>query len=173
MSLRDQVADWNRRFGLSIDYKAFGARTLEIQLDLVAKTVKPDQYLIRFLEELKSHSVPMGVGTSSSRKRAEKLIEHLGIAPYFSALITAHECANHKPSPDIFLKVAESLDMSPEYCVVVEDAMNGIEAAKRGGMKAVGFLNKYSSKEELRQADFLINGFSDMSYARIKQLFND
>jgi len=56
-------------------------------------------------------------------------------------------------------------------CAVIEDTENGIEAAKRGGMKAIGYMTKYHKREELKKAGLIIDNFTELSYDKIKRLF--
>ncbi|MCG8710907.1 fructose-1-phosphate/6-phosphogluconate phosphatase [Brenneria sp. 4F2] len=80
---------------------------------------------------------PMAVGTGSTRALADKLLEHLGLRDYFTAVIGADDVDNHKPFPDTFLRCAELIAVAPENCVVFEDADYGIEAAIRANMAVV------------------------------------
>ena len=92
------------------------------------------------------------------------------IGNYIPYLVTAGEVTNHKPNPDIFLAVAKKMNVAPENCVVIEDADSGIEAAKRAGMRAIGYLHKHNHPTELRKADMLTRRFSDISYELLEHL---
>ena len=170
-SLRDQIASWKERWGIDLEVEKFSKQAGEAELQVMEK--KADKNLLKLLNELRKNKVPMGVGTSSLRWRAEKILNLLGIKDYFSILVTAEDVTNHKPNPDIFLKVAKKLMVKPENCVVIEDASSGIEAAKRGNMKAIGHLTKYHKKSELEKADLVIENFSDISYSKIHKIFKN
>ena len=71
------------------------------------------------------------------------------------------------------MKVAEELKVPPGNCVVIEDASSGIEAAKRANMKAIGLITKYHDKNDLKKANLIIEEFSEISYNKIKILFNN
>lgn len=77
----------------------------------------------------------------------------------------------HKPNPHIFLEVARLLKEAPEKCVVIEDAATGIEAAKNGKMKSIGFLTEWNSREELNNADKIISNFGALSYEELERMF--
>jgi len=170
-SLRDQIASWKERWDINLEVEKFSKEAGEAELEVMEK--KADKNLLKLLNELKKNKVPMGVGTSSLRWRAEKILDLLEIKDYFSVLVTAEDVTNHKPNPDIFLKVGEKLGVKPENCVVIEDAASGIEAAKRGNMKAIGYLTKYHKKSELEKADLVIENFSDISLSKIHKMFKD
>ena len=113
----------------------------------------------------------MAIGTSSQSDRAKSLIRLLGIEEYFSVFITANDVNKHKPDPQVFLEAAKKLGIIPENCVVIEDAPVGIEAAKRGNMKAIAILRDYNTKEELKKADLTINSFSELDYDKLSGFF--
>ena len=171
LSLRDQIVSWKERWGINLELEKFSKQAEEAQLKVMEK--KADESLLKLLNKLRKNKVLMGIGTSSSRGRAEKILDLLGIKDYFSVIVTAEDILNHKPNPDIFLKVAEKLNINPKNCVVIEDASSGIEAAKRGNMKSIGYLTEYHKKAELEKADLIIEDFSEISYNKIKSLFNN
>jgi len=81
--------------------------------------------------------LPMAVGTGSTRRNAENTLISLGIMDWFDAIITADEVSKHKPDPETYLKCARLIQVGPEDCLVFEDAVFGIEAARRAGMKVI------------------------------------
>jgi len=142
----------------------------EMELNLM-QDKKPNKSLINLLNELKIKKVKVGIGTSSLRWRVDKIIDRLKIKEYFPVIVSSEEVIKHKPNPDLFLKAAEKMNIPPKNCVVIEDAKSGIEAAKRGNMKAIGILTKYNSKGEFNKADLIIKNFSELSYKKIESLF--
>ncbi|NCB08138.1 MAG: beta-phosphoglucomutase family hydrolase [Bacteroidia bacterium] len=78
--------------------------------------------------------IPMAVGTGAGRKSAEVQLKTLDILKYFDAVVTAEDVTRHKPEPETFIKCAELMGVNPEKCLVLEDGVLGIEAAKRAGM---------------------------------------
>lgn len=95
--------------------------------------------------------VPIALVTSAVAQWARQALELLGIAQCFSALITAEDVAEGKPSPVPFLRGAEALGSAPENCVVVEDSPAGILAARRAGVgRVVGVTTGLDARELLR-----------------------
>ncbi len=164
------VERWRKEYGIVFDENFIKEETTRMHLDSL-KGYAIDPRLIGLLRDLRENNVPIAVGTSSPRKRAEKILDILGIRNFFSSIITGDDVSTHKPDPELFLKVAESMGVSPNTCVVIEDAENGIEAAKSSGMKAIGYMTKYHKREELKKADLIIDDFAELSYERIKKLF--
>ena len=91
---------------------------------------------ISSLKILKDMGVLCAIGSAS--KNAPAIIDKTGIAQYIDAMSCGHDTSKAKPDPEVFLIAAKKLGMSPEDCIVLEDAKVGIEAAKNGGMKSIG-----------------------------------
>ncbi|HYE72195.1 MAG TPA: HAD family phosphatase, partial [Blastocatellia bacterium] len=105
-----------------------------------------------WLEALKEQGWLQALGTSAPRGNIDAIFEVLGIEQFFDAVVSSEEVKQGKPAPDVFLRAAEMLKVSPEVCIVVEDAPAGIEAARRAGMRNIGVLTTHSSL----QADLVV-----------------
>jgi len=92
--------------------------------------------VLPLLQELKAAGIKIAVGSAS--KNAREVVLRLGIDGFIEAYVDGYAVERSKPAPDVFLAAAALLDVSPDTCVVVEDAEAGIEAAHAAGMKAVG-----------------------------------
>lgn len=170
-SLRDNLHAWKKEFGIKEhDLMEFSKKAGAIQLDLL-KNQKIDPHLLNLLKQAKKQGIRCAVATASLRWRAEKILSLLNIRKFFDVVVTADDIKNHKPAPDVFLEAAKKARINPEECVVIEDAENGIKAAKKANMKTVGLITKYNSTNELKHADFTINNFSEINLERIKNMF--
>ena len=89
----------------------------------------------QYLESLRKKSVKIALGSAS--KNAPMILEKLHITELFDAVVDGNSVSNAKPDPEVFLKAAELLQLSPEECVVFEDSQAGIDAAKTAGMGTV------------------------------------
>jgi len=87
------------------------------------------------LDELRARGLKLAIGSSS--KNAVYILERIGLGDYFDAISDGTNITRSKPDPEVFLKAAEFLGIAPEKCVVVEDAVAGIDAAVAAGMYAV------------------------------------
>ena len=86
--------------------------------------------------ELKHSGIKIGLASAS--KNAAFVVQRLGIAAQFDYIADANQVVNSKPDPEVFLLAAKGLGVAPEHCIGVEDALAGIEAINRAGMKAIG-----------------------------------
>lgn len=80
---------------------------------------------------------PMAVASGGSRRVINRLVDHLGLRPYFQAVVTNDDVTRHKPAPDVFLEAARRIGVPPELCVAYEDTELGLEAIRAAGMLAV------------------------------------
>lgn len=144
-----RLKDW---FGEELDYYAIRARRtemMEAQLDLDGIQLKPGA--VEILEELRRRGILAAVATATPPERTEKYLGLTGIRPYFSKIISATQVKEGKPSPDIYLYACEQLGLSPEECLAVEDAPNGILAARRAGLRVVMVPDQTQPDEELKR----------------------
>lgn len=88
------------------------------------------------LEEIRSAGLKSALGSAS--RNAREVIERLGIAALLNVIADGNSVQRQKPAPDLFLYAAKLLDLTPDHCVVVEDATAGVEAARSGGFHSVG-----------------------------------
>lgn len=115
------------------------------------------------LEELKSAGVKIGLASAS--RNAAFIVERLGIPRAFDYIADPSQITHSKPAPDIFLAVAEALNVSPAVCVGVEDSMAGLLAIKAAGMLAVGV----GDPQILQKADLVIPHISGFSLQVLRQ----
>lgn len=108
------------------------------------------------LDALRQRGYKLAIGSSS--KNAGFILERLGLSDYFDAVSDGNNITRSKPDPEVFLKAAEYLDMQPEVCLVVEDAVSGVDAAHAGGMKAAAL----GDAAEKKYGDYILTCFSDL-----------
>ena len=95
--------------------------------------------------------VKLALATMSNREVIEKTLRERGIKSYFNFVITADEVEKPKPDPEAFLKCAEAMRCKPEKCVVIEDSVFGVIAARRAGMKCIAIPSGFYSKSDLEK----------------------
>lgn len=88
------------------------------------------------LEEIRATGLKNALGSAS--KNATEVLDRLGIRSLFDAISDGHSVERQKPAPDLFLHAAAQLGLTPDECVIVEDAAAGIEGAKAGGFRSIG-----------------------------------
>jgi beta-phosphoglucomutase len=126
------------KHGLVLDLLTAKRRTYEIYLEMVASALESFPGAVECVKSCRTAGVRTAVASSADRVKIEANLSHIGL-PWESwdAVVTAEDVTRTKPSPEIFLQAAQKLSCRPEECVVVEDAPNGIAAAKAAGMRCV------------------------------------
>ena len=128
--------------------------------------LEPIRGFRRFYAKVKRARVPCAVVSGGHRAHVEKTLEKLGLAGKF-AIVPIDEVKNRKPHPEGFLRAAEILGVNPSECLVFEDGVAGVEAAKKAGMTCVALATS-TSRKNLEKADFIAGDFSDK---RLKWFF--
>lgn len=96
--------------------------------------------LIDLLDRARSHGVPVAVGTAAAPPNIALVLDTLALRERFATIVSPSQGYRGKPHPDMFLAAAERMGVAPADCIVFEDAPNGVEAARRAGMRAVAVL---------------------------------
>ncbi len=142
-----------------------------IYRELYEPLIEPTKGLCGFLDELRRAEIRCAVGSSAGMRNIEFVFDKCGIASYFEVVISSEQVTRCKPDPEIYLRAAEALRLSPEECIVFEDARAGIEAGHRAGMKVVALATTLSREElERTTAALVIDDFSQMSVERLRSL---
>ncbi len=151
------------------------------ELDLAA--TKKQKYFLQFLEEegvevytstidlikiLKATGIKRAAISSS--RNCLYILKRAKIDSLFDVIITGNDIKKGKPEPDVFLSAAEKLELQVCDCLVVEDAVLGVEAAKRAKMKCIG-VDRYQDPQRLSKADRVVSDLSEISYQEIEKLF--
>jgi beta-phosphoglucomutase len=123
----------------------------------------------RLLDELKDAGFRLAIGTSAPRANLDLVLERLALRSYFDALVTKEDVANGKPAPDTFLAAAQKLALPPRRCIVVEDAVQGVEAGKAAGMPVIA-LTTTRGRADLSRADMIADGLGELKAEDFRKL---
>lgn len=138
----------------------------EIFEALIEEKIKVFAGVSDFLDKINGE-YPVAIGSGALRSEIEIILEKKGLQKYFDFIVSADEVEHCKPNPEVYLKVLSEFNnhnkvkLNAVECLVFEDAVHGIQAAKAAGMKCVGISNSYE-KNELNEADFVIESFEDI-----------
>ena len=119
----------------------------------------------KFLRELRNSGIKIALGSAS--KNSPMILDRIQLSGMFDAIVDGNSISEAKPNPEVFLKGAEKLGVLPEHCVVFEDAIAGIEAARNANMYCVGI----GEPENLGMADLVIPGFDGFTFGNLKKAF--
>jgi HAD superfamily hydrolase (TIGR01509 family) len=122
--------------------------------------------VLEFMDVLKENGTSLSLATLTNWETAMKVVEHFGLNNYFENITTGEEVVNPKPSPDIFLLASEKVGVLPVDCLVIEDSLSGVTAAKEAGMKVIA-VSDGEDTNLLRDADLVVGGFSEITLKAI------
>jgi len=126
-------------------------RKRDLYTDFSRSGVVPVAGVRDFIAALSRLGIPRAVGTSASRFDLDRLLVTVGLRRHFEVIVTAEDVTMGKPDPEVYELAAARLRVPPGACIVFEDSLVGVEAARRAGMRAVGVTTAHS-ETELREA---------------------
>lgn len=135
---------------------------LEFVDKMTVEEILPD--VPRVLTFLKENNQAMALGSAS--KNARSILSKVNLLNEFQSIVDGTNVSKAKPDPEVFLKAAEGIKMSPKDCVVIEDSLAGIQAANLAGMISIGI----GDKAILHEADFVFKNFTQISNEFLHQL---
>jgi beta-phosphoglucomutase len=144
----------------------YTTRKNAIYVDIISKMTPADILpgVLNFIELLKKNNIAIAIGSSS--KNTPTILKAVGLDSIFDVVVDGNQVTHSKPDPEVFLKGAAQLNILPEDCVVLEDAISGVEAAKRGGMKCIGV----GESNVLGAADIVVADLTKLDLAILKSL---
>ena len=137
--------------------------------DLFAPYIKPLPGLRELLNELLSAGIKTAIATSAPPVNVEFVLSETHLEKYFDIIIDDTMITRGKPDPEVYIKAAEKLNIPVRDCIVFEDSLSGITAAKAAGM-GVGGVTTTHTADELKETDFIINDFFDVTINDLVQI---
>src|SRR5205814_7593621 len=135
VSYRLAVEYYKKAFGLSVPTDEMMRRRGEIAIDFFADRIGLFPSTRSVLEELRQMNLRLAVATSSVSASARPFLDRHALTLLFETIITGEEVEHGKPQPDIYLRAAEKLAVAPDACLVIEDSLSGIAAARAAQMR--------------------------------------
>ncbi len=129
--------------------------------------------VLDWLRRLTDAGVPCGIGSSTARANIDLSISLIGCAPFFRCIVSAEDVTRGKPAPDIFINVASRLNVPPERCVVFEDAVFGLQAARNAGMRCVAVTTTHPADFLAPHADRVVRRLDELSIDEIAAWFRN
>jgi len=124
--------------------------------------IKPVKGLIEFLDLLVTNRIPRAIATSAPPENVEFIVRKTGIRKYFDIILDERNVIHGKPNPEIYIKTAKALSFPNSHCIVIEDSISGITAARKSGSKVIGITTTHTP-EELSETNLVIQDFNDLT----------
>ena len=153
--------------------KAYGEEKEALFREVYDKDIQALPGLAVFLKRLDELRIVRAIATSAPRSNVDFTLEKTGTGQYFETILDDSFVSKGKPDPEVYQKAAEAVDFPPGRCIVFEDSLAGVEAAKNAGCKVVGITTTHTP-EELKETDWVIEDFEGVDPKElISRLFPD
>ncbi len=162
---------------------------LELTTDQIEKaTQRRQEYFLKILSEeplppfpgvlelmekaMQRDDFRVAIATSGTLEKSRAVLNAAGVPYQKMVYINGNDVTNKKPDPELFLLAAERTGIDPSHCVVIEDAPNGVQAAKAAGAKCIAVTNS-ASADKLREADLVCDSLEQIDIETIQKLINN
>jgi beta-phosphoglucomutase family hydrolase len=166
---REHLETFFKRKLTKEEIRELGSDKEAIYRNLYAGQIKPVEGLISFLTELRIHRIPVALATSSPAINVRFVLKKTGTKNFFSLILDSSSVTKGKPDPEIYLKTAELLHVEPSQCIVFEDSIIGIIAAKAAGTRVIALTTTHHAGD-LPEVDLIINDFTGMDLQVLEKL---
>ena len=164
VSYRLAVEFYKKAFGLSVPTEEMMRRRGEIATEFFANRVGLFPHVKEVLEELRQMKLHLAIATSSVSVSARPFLDRHHLTEFFEVIVTGEEVEHGKPAPDIYLRAAAKLGIPADACLVVEDALPGVAAAKVANMRvaAIPDTRFVNPREYEKKADYLLSSLKEL-----------
>jgi HAD superfamily hydrolase (TIGR01509 family) len=172
VSYRLAVEFYKKAFGVSAPTEEMMRRRGEIATEFFANRIGLFPYVKEVLEELRQMKLHLAVATSSVSASARPFLDRHQLTGFLEVIVTGEEVERGKPAPDIYLCAAEKLSVLADACLVVEDALPGVAAAKAAKMRVAAIPDRrfVDPREYERKADYVLDSLNELPALVCKEL---
>ena len=164
VSYRLAVEFYKKAFALSVPTEEMMRRRGEIATEFFANRVGVFPPVKEVLEELRQMKLHLAVATSSVTASARPFLDRQHLTAFFEVIVTGEKVEHGKPAPDIYLRAADKLGIPADACLVVEDALPGVAAAKAANMRVAALPDKrfVNPREYEKKADYVLSSLKEL-----------
>ncbi|MCX6334005.1 MAG: HAD-IA family hydrolase [Bacteroidia bacterium] len=150
------------KYGLKVDIEKVKARTYHFYTGIIKGNLKPLPGAIDFVMSCLDRGLKIAVATSADAVKMNASLAEIGIpSALFHATVNGLEVDNKKPAPDIYLKAAWKIGLKPKECLVIEDAVSGIKAARSAGCRCLALTTSFN-RSLLKEADWICGNLANV-----------
>jgi HAD superfamily hydrolase (TIGR01509 family) len=159
VSYKASVEFFKKTFNITAPTEELMRRRGEIATEFFATRIGLFPHVKEVLQELRDMKLHLAVATSSVSASARPFLDRHQLTAFFEVIITGDEIERGKPAPDIYLRAAEKLGFEPSECLVIEDSLSGIAAAKAAKMRVVAIPDRrfVDAHEYKKEADYMLD----------------
>ena len=156
------------KYDFPFDIERDKKRTYDIYTEIIKGRLKSLPGVKEFITNCKDSGKRIAIASSADMRKVRANLQEIGISfDTFDSVVVGEDVEHKKPSPDIFLLAAERIGLNPSECLVVEDAVNGVQAAKAAGALCLAITTSFTA-EQLHEADWLAPNLAHVSNDAMK-----
>lgn len=155
--------------GVSANIQDLLQKKWQIMEEKIKNNLHPIDGVVPLVKNLFDNHFLLAVASTSPHTFIKRVLQEVGVKQYFPVITSGDEVKLGKPNPEIFLLTAQRLKVAPRDCLIIEDATNGVRAAKAAGMKCIAITTTHE-RERLNEADLIIDSFSELTIDIIRNI---
>ncbi len=164
---REFLSDLLNKQGAAYDIEALLKEKWAAMEKAAQEEVEEIPGSVALITDLRERGIPLAVASASNLEYVRTVLQKLGVFENFQAVVTGDMVQKGKPDPESFLLAAEKLGVAPEDCLVIEDGISGMEAAKRASMCCIGLVENLNKEYPTKN---LVTSMKDISLSYIQSL---
>lgn len=150
------------KYGFPVDIEKVKARTYQIYQEIIKGRLQPLPGAASFVEHCRYRGLRLAIATSADKIKMEANLREIGMpSSAFDGTVTGLDVEKKKPAPDIYIMAAGKIGLKPAECLVVEDAVSGIKAAKSAGCKCLAVTTSFD-RSLLTEADWICDSLENV-----------
>ncbi len=157
-----------KKIGIKNNIEKLSKKTNNRYIQIIRKQIKLSPGTRDLLEIISKTNLKSALVTASNKEQTNLILEKTRSKKYFDIVITGNDVKNRKPDPECYMLAAKKLDLRPKECVVIEDSIVGLTAAKEAGMKCIARPTPYIKRGDFSKADMIINSLEEINLDMIK-----
>lgn len=126
----------------------------------------------KLIEHFHENGIKLIVASSATKNTIEMVFDKFGLDKYFLGRISGADLVESKPNPEIFIRAAKIADVPVENCMVIEDATNGIKAARAAGIFCTAFKSPHTHLQDYSLANLVVEDFADLELSKLSKHFS-
>ena len=154
----------------SLDYLMTFDHDIRVEYFDALTDIQPIPGILPLLDEITQKGIKTAVASSSPIEVIDILLRKMKICTYFYTVVSGEFIEKGKPDPDIFIYTAKILNVKPANCIVIEDSLNGVRAAKSAEMSCIGYLNPNTEGQNLKDVDLKVESISSITVKAMEAL---
>lgn len=159
---KEVILYWKSIHPVKAGVEEIESRVIQLLLNLIRSEGKPMPFIPEILEYCRKKRLKIGLATSSDLVLMNTVVDSLEIRNYFDTMVSAQFMTYGKPHPEVFLRCAEGLGVPPEKCLVIEDSVFGVVAAKAAQMLVIAVPDpNHKQQRQFALADYTLNTFEE------------